>query len=115
MKKVIIGGGSGLIGRRLTTLLLEKGYDVAWLSRSATPEAGITTYLWDPEFGKMDAHALENCDAIINLSGASISNHAWTKSYRKKVIEILAPDKLIMASQFSSACASIFPNSGSHK
>lgn len=87
MKKVLIGGGSGLIGKRLTTLLLEKGYEVAWLSRSTTPVDGITSYLWDTELGKMDVQALENCDVIINLSGASISNHAWTKSYRKKVIE----------------------------
>ena len=87
MKKVLIGGGSGLIGKRLTALLLEKGYDVAWLSRSDTPVDGINSYLWDPVQGKMDEKALENCVAIINLAGESIVNHAWTTSYRKKVIE----------------------------
>ena len=87
MKKVLIGGGSGLIGKRLTALLLEKGYDVAWLSRSDTPVDGINSYLWDPVQGKMDEKALENCVAIINLAGESIANHAWTTSYRKKVIE----------------------------
>ena len=84
MKKVLIGGGSGLIGKRLTALLLEKGYDVAWLSRSDTPVDGINSYLWDPVQGKMDEKALENCVAIINLAGESIANHAWTTSYRKK-------------------------------
>ena len=87
MKKVLIGGGSGLIGKRLTALLLEKGYDVAWLSRSDTPVDGINSYLWDPVQGNMDEKALENCVAIINLAGESIANHAWTTSYRKKVIE----------------------------
>ncbi|MBK9636334.1 MAG: TIGR01777 family protein [Bacteroidetes bacterium] len=87
MKKVLIAGGSGLIGKRLTTLLMEKGYEVAWLSRAVMPVDGITTYLWIPELGKMDVQALENCVAIINLAGAPIANHAWTPVYRKKIIE----------------------------
>lgn len=87
MKNILIAGGSGLIGRRLTALLLERGYAVSWLSSSGIEEDGLTVYKWNPAEGKMDTHALENCDAIINLSGASIANHAWTESYRKKVIE----------------------------
>lgn len=87
MIRVLIGGGSGLIGKRLTSLLRERGYDVAWLSRTATRVNEITSYLWDPEQGKMDVKALENCVAIINLAGAPIANKAWTSSYRKKIIE----------------------------
>ncbi|MFN0187123.1 MAG: TIGR01777 family oxidoreductase [Bacteroidia bacterium] len=87
MKNILIAGGSGLIGRCLTALLLERGYAVSWLSSSGKQENGIPVYKWNPAEGVMDTHALENCDVIINLSGASISNHAWTKSYRKKVIE----------------------------
>lgn len=85
MKNILIAGGSGVIGRRLSALLLEKGYVVSWLSSSGVKAEGITVFQWHPESGKMDIRALENCDAIINLSGASISE-PWTLAHRKKII-----------------------------
>src|SRR5690606_41826273 len=33
MKKILITGGSGLIGRAVTSQLQKQGYEVAWLSR----------------------------------------------------------------------------------
>ncbi|MBK7965697.1 MAG: TIGR01777 family protein [Bacteroidetes bacterium] len=85
MKNILIAGGSGVIGRRLSTLLLEGGYKVSWLSCSKAKADGITVFEWDPKIGKMDVRALENCDAIINLSGASITD-PWTHEHRKKII-----------------------------
>ncbi|HCK22965.1 MAG TPA: TIGR01777 family protein, partial [Bacteroidetes bacterium] len=32
MEKVLIAGGSGFIGRRLTALLQQSGYAVGWMS-----------------------------------------------------------------------------------
>ena len=85
MKNILIAGGSGLVGRRLSALLLEKGYVVSWLSNSGVKADGITVFQWQPELGKMDVRALENCDAIINLSGANISE-PWTREHVKKII-----------------------------
>lgn len=73
------------MGRRLTTLLKERGYAVSWLSTSGVKADRITVYKWDPDLQKMDLHALENCDAIINLSGANISE-PWTREHVKKII-----------------------------
>ncbi len=33
MKTILITGGSGMVGKKLSELLLEKGYKVIWLSR----------------------------------------------------------------------------------
>jgi nucleoside-diphosphate-sugar epimerase len=46
MKKVLISGGSGLIGRHLTDILLQNGYAVAWLSRSVKPYKDVNMYKW---------------------------------------------------------------------
>lgn len=86
MKNILIAGGSGVIGRRLSALLQEGGYIVSWLSSSGVKADGITVFQWEPELGKMDVRALETCDAIINLSGASISE-PWTDEHRKKIID----------------------------
>lgn len=85
MKNILIAGGSGVVGRRLTALLTERGYIVSWLSTSGAKTEGITVYKWDPDSQEMDVHALENCDAIINLSGANIAE-PWTRDHVKKII-----------------------------
>ena len=58
MKTILITGGSGMIGRRLSELLIEKGYDVIWLSREKHIKADIPRYKWDLLAGKIDKEAL---------------------------------------------------------
>lgn len=88
MAKILITGGSGLIGKELTRLLLEKGHTVSWLSRAGSKiENGVTSYKWQPEKGEIDISAFENVDVLIHLAGASIAGKRWTGAYRKEIIE----------------------------
>ena len=59
---VLITGGTGMIGRRLTALLLEKNYNVAYLSRRKENIEGVMVYRWDVEKGNIEDHALETAD-----------------------------------------------------
>ena len=52
MKTVLITGGTGLVGTRLTEMLLAKGYAVAHLSRSAGKNPHVKSYRWDIEKGE---------------------------------------------------------------
>jgi uncharacterized protein len=61
MQNILITGGSGLVGQRITVLLEKKDYQVAWLSRSA--QSGRKTFLWNIEKGEIDPEALEWADA----------------------------------------------------
>jgi len=84
MKNILVAGGTGMVGERLTTLLSEKGYATAVLSRSKSSiENGI--FNWDIENNKIDSEAIAWADAIINLAGAGIADKRWTEA-RKKVI-----------------------------
>ena len=82
MKNILISGGSGLIGHKITQLLELKGYSVAWLSRSQKKQK---SFLWDVEKQTIDPEAVEWADAIIHLAGASVAEKRWTDE-RKKVI-----------------------------
>lgn len=82
-KKVLIGGGSGLVGKRLSHLLQEKGYDVWILSRSSNGNKNVIE--WDVKNQKLDPKQVEDFDHIINLTGAGIVDEPWTDT-RKKVI-----------------------------
>jgi uncharacterized protein (TIGR01777 family) len=86
-KKVLITGGSGLVGSYLTTLLIKKGYRVAWLSSSNTSRSGVITYNWDIRKNEIDVQALENAYAVIHLAGASVADGKWTSKRKKLIIK----------------------------
>jgi len=79
-RHVIIGGGSGFIGKALTQALRLRGDTVTWISRTAGPER-IT---WDD----LARDGLPACDAVVNLAGQHILNprRRWDGAYRAEVI-----------------------------
>lgn len=91
MKKVLITGASGLVGRRLTELLLNKGYAVNVLGRMkpATDNRELTTehYTWDIDKGKIEAEAFEGVSAIIHLAGAGVAEKRWTDERKKEIVD----------------------------
>lgn len=85
-KNVLITGASGLVGTRLTTLLMQKGYQISHLSRSSS--AGpIRTFLWDVNAGTIENGALDEVDTIIHLAGAGIADKRWSASRKKEILE----------------------------
>lgn len=87
MKKILIAGGTGLIGKRLTQLLQEEGYEVMWLSRKVNDRQKVKTYLWNPAKGEMDPKAILEADAVIALSGAGVAEKRWTDAWKKEIID----------------------------
>ncbi|MCP4521951.1 MAG: TIGR01777 family protein [Cytophagales bacterium] len=88
MKKVLITGGTGLVGQEITKLLLAKGYSVSFLSRTAGKTAeGITKYKWDVSQGKIDEKAFEGIDTLIHLAGTNVGGGRWTDKYKKDIYD----------------------------
>ena len=85
-QKVLITGGSGLIGSRLTEKLQEKNYEVLWLSRTAG-DGKVKKYVWDIPKKTMDEEAVKSADYIINLAGASVFDKKWTKEFKKEILD----------------------------
>ncbi|XVJ67993.1 MAG: TIGR01777 family protein [Lacibacter sp.] len=87
MSKICITGGTGLIGRRLTSLLSAQGHEVLILSRNAkVGTQGVFFATWDPEQGTIDAAAVRDCDAIIHLAGAGVAEKRWTKKRKAEIL-----------------------------
>ena len=89
--KVLITGGSGYIGRRLSTSLAADGHEVVGLSRrpeSAPPQSGVRFVRWDARTAEGDwVSELAGAQGIVNLAGASIGKGRWT---RRRMAEILS-------------------------
>lgn len=85
-KRILITGGTGTVGSRLTSLLQAAGHKVAHLSRGSK-KSQVKTYQWDIGQNKIDSRAIEENDIIIHLAGAGVFDKKWTTEYRKEIID----------------------------
>jgi uncharacterized protein (TIGR01777 family) len=88
--KIFLTGGTGFIGRSLTHLLVQRGHSVILLTRH--PEK---RNLFHPDVALVEGNPtesglwydkLQQCDAIVNLAGASIFKR-WTKANKQNILK----------------------------
>ena len=87
--KVLITGATGLIGSAIVKQCLEKDIAVNYLTTSKQKLKNDQFYkgfYWNPEKGEIDSNCFDGVDAIINLSGATISQR-WTKKHKNDILE----------------------------
>jgi uncharacterized protein len=81
--RVVVTGGSGLIGSALRSTLAGEGHEVTALVRR-TPGPGERR--WEPGTGELETGALEGADAVVHLAGAGIGDRRWTPARRQLVL-----------------------------
>lgn len=86
-KTVLIGGGTGMIGTRLSQILSESGYEVLHLSRTRDLSATFPQFEWDLHKGTINEAAVERAEYVINLAGAGIADGRWTDERKRVIIE----------------------------
>jgi uncharacterized protein (TIGR01777 family) len=89
--RVLITGGSGLIGRALAANLVRDGNEVIILSRrpgqiTGLPE-GVSARWWDGHTTEGWHSLVNGTDAVINLAGENISSGRWTKERKHHILE----------------------------
>lgn len=100
--RFVIGGGSGFLGRSLTSALLSAGHHVQILTRHAGPPHSTHTTLdyipWSPD-GNLGPWTTPcaAADAIINLAGESIGTARWSAARKTRLVEsrLLATRSLV--------------------
>lgn len=84
--KIIITGGTGLIGTELVQTLARDGHQVTSLAREvkSQPNDATTFVRWDIERGVIENPSqLEAHDAVIHLAGESVSEGRWTDEKKR--------------------------------
>ena len=87
--KILITGATGLIGKKLTSDLLSKGYSVNYLTtRNSQIKSSdkINGYYWNPEKEIIDLECFKDVDTIINLAGSNIAKR-WSRSNKLKILK----------------------------
>jgi uncharacterized protein (TIGR01777 family) len=89
MQRILITGGTGMVGKALTKHLSGKGYHITILTRKMPESAAfplkITHALWDVKKQTIDIAAVQKADYIIHLAGAGVVAKRWTDSYKKEI------------------------------
>ena len=86
-KRILLTGGTGLIGSKLTDLLLQRGYTVNQLSRKPANIPAVQTYNWDLAKNLIDERCIEEVDIIVHLAGAGIADQRWSDKRKKEIID----------------------------
>jgi len=86
IKTILVTGGTGLVGTRLSHLLVQKGNTVTHLSRRSK-EGEFKTYEWDIRKGTIDEEAIASADAIIHLAGAGVADQRWNDARKKEIYD----------------------------
>ena len=89
MQTVIITGGTGMIGKALTTMLTQQGYKVIILTREVKPSDNplVSFAHWDIEKQSIDTNAIAEADYIIHLAGGNVAEKRWTTKRKKEILE----------------------------
>jgi uncharacterized protein (TIGR01777 family) len=92
--RVVVAGGTGLIGTALTAALAGAGHDVVVLTRRPVEEVrglpkGARAVRWSATADPLDGWAgdLDGAGGVINLAGASIGTRPWTAGRVREILE----------------------------
>ena len=92
--KIVVAGGTGFIGGKVTQRLLELNHQVVVLSRREGPasisyflkNAKLTRLAWDGRTPEVLLPAIDGAAAVINLAGETLAGRRWTNTQKIKIL-----------------------------
>lgn len=88
--RVIITGGTGLLGTALARDLVKDGHEVIALSRKPSERSipdGVKLEHWDAQTGDGWHKFITADTAIVNLAGAGLADERWTDERKRIVVD----------------------------
>lgn len=89
--RVLITGGTGVIGRPLASLLVAEGHEVIVLTRdparAVNRSPGVRAHGWNAQSGVGWAGLIGADTAVINLAGQNPARWPWTAGHRRRVLQ----------------------------
>ncbi len=106
MAVVLISGGTGLIGTKLTSHLIERNYEVIILSRNkrnSSVNPKISYSFWDIKKQVIDSVVIQKADYIIHLAGAGVMDKKWTKEYKQQIMDSRTKSSALLIKSLSES------------
>jgi uncharacterized protein (TIGR01777 family) len=88
--KIVIAGGTGLIGSALAWRLASVGHSIVVLTRSnvgrTAPPDGVRRVEWTPDGSSGPwAGEIDGADAVVNLAGTGLADSRWTEDRKEEL------------------------------
>lgn len=103
--KAVITGGTGLVGQKLTTKLLNEGYRVSVFTRSgggvSDRHSDLSFFRWPMD--ERGRSALRDADVVFNLAGAPVAQR-WNKQARASILNSRVETTETVVSGLSQNC-----------
>lgn len=103
-KKIVITGATGLIGRKISEILINRGDELIIFTRSPEKAKQIIPsakeYIkWDYNYPDEWEEKINGVDSVIHLAGENVMGKRWTEKYKNKILEsrIVSTKNLIEA------------------
>ena len=95
--RIVIAGGSGLIGQMLVEVLHNENHEIIILSRKDKPGNSNVSYVKWLQDDILPEKEIGQADAFINLAGVSINDGRWTAKHQKEIYvsRMSATDELL--------------------
>lgn len=106
--RVLLAGASGYIGTELHRSLRAQGHQTVRLVRREA--AADDEVHWKPHEGWMPGGIMDEVDAVVNLSGASLGRLPWTPGWKRQIFQsrIRATHTLTDAMRTATTPPSVF-------
>ncbi|PAD67437.1 TIGR01777 family protein [Bacillus sp. 7586-K] len=110
--KIVIAGGSGFIGKKLSKLLLDEGHYIKILTRKAKQSSGKVQYIQWLDGAASPEKEIGDTDVVINLTGVSINDGRWSEKHKKQIYHsrMEATDELLRIISLLPKKPSVFIN-----
>lgn len=89
-KKIIIAGGSGFVGKALSTFLLKKNYSIIVLTTNknlVSKTDHVEFVYWNPEKNEIAPTLKFENYIVVNLAGANVTKGRWTENRKTEILE----------------------------
>ncbi len=92
MKRIVITGATGLIGKKLADALIVRGDEVIVFTRNAEKARSIfpgafECVEWNYQHPEQWKSKFENSNAIVHLAGINLFAKRWNNDFKKEVLE----------------------------
>ena len=122
--KLLITGGTGLVGRNIIAEAKNRGIKVHYLTtdkRKIISDDTVKGFYWNTKEDFLDHRCFEGVDTLIHLAGATISK-PWTPKNRKEIMDSrvitssmlsqsMKHEKIKMKQILCASAIGIYPNS----
>jgi hypothetical protein len=110
IRKLLVCGGTGLVGKALTQSLAHDRDQVVLLVRRPPrrhADPNIIEIEWHPDRPQPlpDPSPLEGCYAAVHLAGANLAGHRWTPSYKRLIVSSRVDTSRALGRIFTSLTA----------